>query len=376
MSTFATVCAGLTCAITAHTLLNTRLLRKPVVPAGSVDEHVVVLITARDEARNIATAVTWACAQQQIANLHIIVLDDGSTDDTLTLASAAAAGDSRVSIIRSTEAPPTGWLGKNWACHRLSEQPVASSADVLVFIDADVVLYPQAVAAAVALLRQSGLAVVCPYPRQVTRTALQTVLQPLLQWSWLATLPLRVAERSARPSLSAGNGQFMVVDAETYRRAGGHASVAGSVLEDIDLVRAIKACGGAGGVVDGTHLAQCEMYEDNPSMVNGYTKSLWAAFGSTLNAMVVAVMLALLFIAPLPLAAWAMMTGNHIETGQWLLCYVAAVVSRLVAARTTGASAASALLHPVAVAMLLWLLGRSIRGHQAGTLKWKGRVLP
>ena len=56
---------------------------------------------------------------------------------------------------------------------------------MLVFVDADVVLAPHAVAASVALLRWAGLDLVSPYPRQLAVTPAERLVQPLLQWSWL-----------------------------------------------------------------------------------------------------------------------------------------------------------------------------------------------
>src|SRR6185436_11595038 len=142
------------------------------------------------------------------------------------------------------------------------------AADVLVFLDADVRLRPGAIAATVALLGERDL--VCPYPRQVAGTAAERLVQPLLQWSWLTFLPLRLAERSPRPSLSAANGQLLAVRRAAYERAGGR-----------------------GGVADGTALADCRMYAGWPELRDGYTKSLWAAFGSPARAGCVAGLLAL-----------------------------------------------------------------------------------
>nr|BFE75343.1 hypothetical protein GCM10020092_086440 [Actinoplanes digitatis] len=61
--------------------------------------------------------------------------------------------------------PPDGWLGKPYACARLAE--AAGDADVLVFVDADVVLAPDAIAGGVALLRGCGVDLLSPYPRIV-----------------------------------------------------------------------------------------------------------------------------------------------------------------------------------------------------------------
>src|SRR5205807_5961315 len=132
---------------------------------------------------------------------------------------------------------PSGWLGKPHACWHLAR---AATGTVLVFVDADVVLAPDAVAGAVSLLRNEGLAFVSPYPRQLAGSWLERLVQPLLQWSWLAFLPLRLAERGHRPSLANANGQLLVVDTAAYRRAGGHASVRAEVVDDVALARSLR----------------------------------------------------------------------------------------------------------------------------------------
>jgi hypothetical protein len=219
-------------------------------------------------------------------------------------------------------------------------------------------------------LRQSGLDLVCPYPRQLAVSPAERLVQPLLQWSWLTTLPLRLAERSARPSLSAGNGQLLVVDRATYVRVGGHAAVRAEVLEDVALVRAVKAAGGSGGLVDGTSIATCRMYDGWPELRDGYSKSLWSAFGSPAGATAAMTLLATAYVLP-PVAA--VLRRSPIG----LAGYAAAVVGRVLVARRTRSKVwPDSLAHPVSIAVLAGLTGRSwwLRSH--GRLRWKGRDLP
>ncbi len=49
----------------------------------------------------------------------------------------------------------------------------------------------------------------------------------------LAYPPAKVSDPAQR--IAAANGQFLLVEREAYRRLGGHASVAGKVLEDVEL---------------------------------------------------------------------------------------------------------------------------------------------
>ncbi|WP_432493174.1 glycosyltransferase [Kineococcus gypseus] len=352
-------------ALTAHSLLNARALRTPSPEPAPVAERVSVLVPVRDEEERAGACLASLLDQVGVADVEVLVLDDASRDRTAEVVAAVAAADPRVRLLRG-DGPPPGWLGKPHACAQLA---AAATGSVLVFVDADVVLAPHALAAGVELLRGTGLDLLSPYPRQLAHTWSERLVQPLLQWSWLTTLPLRAAEVSPRPSLSAANGQLLLVDAAAYRRAGGHAAVRGQVLDDIALLRAVKASGGRGGVADGTALATCRMYDGWPALREGYAKSLWSAFGSPASAVAVSAGLAVAYVLP-PLAA---LGGSRAGAAG----YVAAVVGRYAAAeRTGGRSLPDALGHPASVVLLIGLLADSWARHRRGRLAWKGRVLP
>jgi cellulose synthase/poly-beta-1,6-N-acetylglucosamine synthase-like glycosyltransferase len=343
-------------ALAVHAAVNARLLRVPA--ARRTGRRVSVLLPVRDEAGRVVPCLL-SLLEQQGVDLEVVVLDDGSLDGTAEVVRRTADGDPRLRLLTGRPLP-AGWLGKPHACQQLADA-AARSSEVLVFVDADVVLAPHAVAATVALLDETGLDLVCPYPRQEAPGATWLV-QPLLQWSWLSFLPLRLAERSPRPSLSAANGQLLAVRREAYVRAGGHASVKDEVVEDVALLRALKATGGTGGVVDGTELATTRMYGSWDELVEGYSKSLWTLPPATLA------LLAGLYLLP-PLAA---LRGSRAGAAG----YAAAVAGRAVAAARTGSPVLpDVLAHPASVAVLLWLSLRSRSARRRGSLTWKGRPL-
>jgi hypothetical protein len=358
------VCAGLSVAGALHAAVNIRLLRRPVVPAPAVTGRVAVVLPVRDEATQVADCLAAVLDQRGVPELWVVVVDDGSTDGTAER--VAAVGDPRVQLLRGTP-PGPGWLGKPNACAQGAA--AAGDADVLVFLDADVRLMPDALASAVALLRAHDLDLVSPWPRQLAGSGAERLVQPLQQWLWATLLPLRLAERSPRPSLAAANGQFLVVRAAAYARAGGHAAVRGEVIEDVALLRAVKAAGGRGVVVDGSTLASCRMYDDWPGVRDGYAKSLWSAVGGRPAAAAAAAgALSAVWLLP-PLAA---LTGSRAG----LAGYAAGVAGRAVTAAGTGGRAwPDALAHPVSVLLLDVLVARSLRGRRRGDLQWRGRVL-
>ena len=230
--------------LTGHTVVNRLLLRRPPTRPSPVDDGVSVLLPVRDEAHRVGPCLESLLRQRGLSRLEIVVLDDGSSDGTGDVVRSVAATHPRVRLITG-EPLPDGWLGKPYACHQLA---AAAGHDILVFVDADVVLAPDAVAGAIDLL--DGFDLVSPYPRIVTVGLTQRLVQPLLQWSWLTFLPLRAMQRCARASLAAAGGQFLVMTRSGYQRAGGHAAVRDAVLEDIELARAVKRAGGRIALAD------------------------------------------------------------------------------------------------------------------------------
>lgn len=340
-------------AATALSLVNLRHLRRP--GRAPLPGRISVLVPARDEARRIGPTLRSLQALEGVD--EILVLDDDSGDGTADL--VAAAG---LDVIHGEGGPPPGWLGKPWACHRLAQ---AARGEILVFLDADVQLRPGAARAAAGLL--ADLDLVCPYPHQQVTSPLQVLVQPLLQWSWLTFLPLRLAERSSHPLLSAGNGQFLVVRRDAYFAAGGHAAVRDQVLEDLALVRRFKATGHTVAMADGTDLADCRMYADDRELIEGYTKSLHDAFGPG-----TVVLLACLYLVP-PLAA--LLARDRATRWLGLAGYASAVTGRVAVARRMRQPVWACALHPLSILTLIGIRRRSVRAHRRGTITWRGRPI-
>ncbi|GGL94189.1 glycosyltransferase [Nakamurella endophytica] len=345
--------SALSAAGAVHAVVNGRLLRRPSAGPGPLP-RLSVLVPARNEAAGIGD-----CLAALGTGHEVLVLDDESDDGT---ADVATRGGARVLAGRPL---PPGWLGKPWACAQLVEAADPGS-EVLVFVDADVRMAPGGVAAAVRMLLDADLDIVCPFPRQLAGSVPERLVQPLLQWSWLTTLPLRAAERSARPSLTAACGQFVVVRRAALDRCGGFAAVRSAVLDDVALVRAVKSAGGRGGIVDGTDLAACRMYRDWPSVRDGYGKSLWSAVGSLPAAAAMLFGLLLVWVVPPVAALFGSRTG--------LAGYLFGVAGRVATGRRTGARVLpDAGAHPVSVGLLSYLLARSVVLRRYGVLRWKGR---
>lgn len=371
--------AALAAAGTAHTWWNLRHLRDcPQVGAPIRDAQqarLAVLLPMRNEADRVGPCLAGLAAQDH-PSFTVLALDDGSTDGTAGVFAEQVAGDARFRLLHGGREPlPTGWLGKPWACHRLAQAALSGgpAPDLLVFIDADVNLAPSALRRIEALADASGLDLISPHPRQVAITPAERLIQPLLEWSWLTTLPLRLAERSNRPSLAAANGQLLAVRPTAYLAAGGHASVRGEVLEDIGLLRAVKSAGGRANVADGADVAECRMYRDAGELIDGYTKSLWSAFGSPAGAAAAGTLLTVVYVLP-PAAALLARSPRTRTLGA--AGYAAALGGRWLVARRMGQRVwPDIATHPAAILGFDGLLALSLWRRSRGRTSWKGRPI-
>lgn len=349
----------LLCAIpllfTVGNSLSMRVVRN--TSSNEIAFLVSILVPMRDEERNVTGVLDSLLAATSLQNSEVLVLNDHSTDKTAELLNNFPT----VRVHQGIELP-SDWLGKNFACHQLVTH---SSGDYLVFVDADVRLAPRAIAASIATMNSLGWDFISPYPRQIAETFLERLIQPLLQWSWLSSVPLRFAERGKFPSMIIANGQFMIIKRSAYLASGGHKAIRGEVLDDLELARLLSKNGFRGGVADGSEIATCRMYQSAAELTVGYTKSLWRAFGSPIGSFLTSVYLLATGVLPFILA----LAGFR---AAWI-AYFLLVLSRYVSALRTRSTPSTALLHPLSIFALVVLIKFSWWKKLTHQLQWRGR---
>jgi glycosyltransferase involved in cell wall biosynthesis len=356
---FSTLLIFLICAICTFNLLFAR--RITAHNHEPIEEKISILIPLRNEAENVAGVIESLLDQKNLSNFEIIALDDGSTDST----NAILRGFSHPKLrYMNGKELPTGWLGKNFACHQLS---LESNGEILVFVDADVRLHPLAVNTSIRAMKKWKWDFISPYPRQIAISFVERLAQPLLQWSWFSTLPLRLAERLKRPSMMVANGQFLLVTQGAYRKSGGHEAVKSEVLDDLELARSLIKGGFKGHVAEASSIAECRMYSDTRELFEGYSKSQWRAFGNPLGAIIVSTLLFLTSIYPL-------ISGLSGNIEGWY-SYFAVVCTRILVGVKTRSTLSTAFLHPISAGLWIFLIFLSWYRKWNGTLKWRGRTV-
>jgi hypothetical protein len=230
-------------------------------------------------------------------------------------------------------------------------------------MDADVRLEENAIASAITAMGKWDF--ICPYPKQITIGFVQRLFQPLLQWSWLASVPLLIAQKLKIKSMVVANGQFFIVKRSVYQAAGGHASVKTEVLDDLMLARQLINSGFSGGVAEASRVASCQMYKSAKELIYGYRKSLWKAFGGIAGSGIAIFILVITGVVPIIGA----LQGSEIG----LLSFTLIVLSRVVASIRTGSLPNTSLLHPLAIMLLVVLIIYSWIGKLTGALVWRDR---
>lgn len=339
-------------------LANFITIRRPGL-VQEIDKSVSVLIPVRNEAVNINELVDCLTKQSHLKSLEIIFIDDSSTDSTNELLKTAISEGAPIKMVNAPELPE-GWLGKPWA---LQQGYLIASGEIIVTIDADVRLTPTAIAQAIAMMGKGDF--ISPYPRQIAISFAERLVQPLLQWSWMTTVPLRIAEKSTRPSLAVANGQFFLVTKSALDLTSGFQKIAAEVLDDMKLARVLIATGAHGGVADGSTLAKTRMYKNFSDIKAGYGKSLWSAFPTRLNT---GIAITFIFVTGVtPVLVW--FSGNPIG----LFTFQIIFITRALSAKRSGGRILDSLLHPISSVILIYLIIYSWRAR--GKVQWKGRTL-
>ena len=327
-----------------------------------------MLIPARDEAGKIERTVQAALGSGAD---EVIVLDDGSSDGTGEIVRRMMDEDPATSSPPGRSRCPPGWCGKNFACAQLA---AATTAPILIFVDADVQLAPGSAARLAGFLEKSGAQLASGVPREITVTFSERLLIPLIHFLLLGFLPLYRMRRTRKPAYGAGCGQLFVADATAYRACGGHGAIRARIHEGLWLPKKFREHGFATDLFDATDLAACRMYQRDAEVWRGLAKNTHEGLGAP--PVIVPMTFILLCGQVLPFFLLLAPAAPQVRLLAAVACFFV-FLPRVLAAFRFRQSWLSVILHPAAIVALLgiqWFgLVRFFRGRPA---VWKGRAYP
>ncbi len=323
---------------------------------------VSIVVAARDEALHIARAAL-TLLRQDYPDFDVVAVDDRSTDGTGEILDQM--GHPRLRVLHVRELPD-GWLGKNHALQRGAEM---ATGELILFTDADVLMKPDALRSAVALLldrRLDHLAVAprldagSPWARAVV--AVFVVVFSTFFRPWKAADP--------RSPWFIGVGAFNLVRADAYRAVGGHRTVALRPDDDVRLGRALKRAGYRQAAASGAGRVEVEWYPSVGAMARGLRKNVFAVARYRLSLVAAGTVLPLLLIF-WPLTALLVTTGATWWLNLTVLLTGAVITGAI--AREYGLPAWTGAAYPLAAATFLWIVwAAALRAVSRGSIEWRG----
>ncbi|MGZ3767179.1 MAG: glycosyltransferase [Mucilaginibacter sp.] len=323
---------------------------------------VSILIPARNEENNILELLI-SIHNQDYRNYEVIVLDDDSSDRTYAICSEFAAKHPAFRVIKGMELSGQ-WLGKNYACHQLAKE---AKGEYFLFLDADEQIFDGLINSAVHRMHFRGLGLLSMFTNQQMLTIGEKLTVPLMHYMLLNLLPLRLVYLVKNSSVAAASGQFMLFNAEIYRRYEWHKAAKDRIVEDVEIMKQVKAAGFNGESLLANGMITCRMYTSYSAAVNGFGKNFLAAFNYNIFSFLVFLLLLIagpmLVIMTLNLQLIMMMVGLIILT-------------RIMISLVSGQNAfVNIILHPLQMVSLTLIAFSAIQKYLTRTTVWKGRKI-
>jgi hopene-associated glycosyltransferase HpnB len=208
--------------------------------------EVAVVTPARNEADVVGQSMAALLAQDYPGTIHIVLVDDDSTDGTGEAAERAVANSQtrhELTVVKNAALAP-GWTGKLWAVNRgLSElERLAPSAKYVLLTDADILHERGSLKQLVSRAEQGGFRLVSLMARLRTETFAEKALIPAYIFYFQKLYPFAWVS-DPKHKMAGAAGGCMLVDRAALNDIGGIAAIRHELIDDCALGKAIKAKG-------------------------------------------------------------------------------------------------------------------------------------
>ncbi len=323
-----------------------------------------VVVPARDEAEGIERSLRSLLGQAYAGPLHVILVDDQSSDGTGEI--ARTIDDPRLAVLSGAPRPP-GWSGKLWA---VSQGIAHATAPLILLTDADIVHDPQHVATLVAQAERRHLDLVSEMVSLNCDSWAERLLVPAFVFFFQLLYPFdRVNDPTNRTAAAAGGA--ILIRRAALDRIGGIAAIRGALIDDVALAAAVKQ----GGRIWLGHSRLARSVRPYPEAADIWRMVARTAYVQLrLSPVMLAATLgglALVWLVP-PAAA---IFGHGLARWIGVLAWVAASASYVPTLRRFGQSPAWAVLLPaVAVFYMAATLSSAVDHHRGRGVVWKRRA--
>ena len=204
--------------------------------------NVAVVVPARNEADVVGRSIQSLLEQDYVGRLHIFVVDDHSSDETVSVVHKAAAHkDDRLTVI-SARPLPADWTGKMWALAQGVAQAAEFNPAYFLFTDADIVHAPDSITSLVARAQNGQLDLVSMMVLLRCSSLAERALVPAFVFFFFMLYPPDWVSNPERGTAAAAGGDILV-RTEALARIGGIAAIRNELIDDCALARKIKQNG-------------------------------------------------------------------------------------------------------------------------------------
>ena len=332
---------------------------------------VSILIPARNEADVIESTIK-SIINQSYKNYELIILDDNSSDSTKAIIQKHAKLNSKIELINGLSLPE-GWLGKNWACHQLSEK---AKGEYILFMDADTILDKFILEDCVIALQKEKIDLLSLVPGRDTKLIADHAMKKIISWFIVCWLPMKLAINLNAPFLSATFGQFMLFKKSSFNDIGGFEAIKDNPVDDFQLGRNIKKNLFKWMLFDAAFRITTRTYNTNKDLISGYSKNIFPAVGYSISIFLVIFLILISFVlgSTIPIILYAL---GILQNQQLILLCVSLLILLFISWEIVTIrfkySIFTPFSFPLLISLILLLALRSFIDNVFYSSTWKGR---
>lgn len=205
---------------------------------------IAIIVPARNEAETIELAVRSLLSQDYTGFLHLIVVDDRSSDETAAIVRKLipdAGPGRRLTCITNSERP-AGWSGKLWAIKGGLDhlETGAKAPNFLLLTDADIAHDPANLSELFKKMVNEKLDLVSVMVKLRNQSFWERFLIPPFVFFFQMLYPFNAVNRSEK-ALAAAAGGCVLLRRDALNDAGGIEAIRGALIDDVALGRLIKS---------------------------------------------------------------------------------------------------------------------------------------